>query len=353
MFGPSSHTIVRGNKCAGNNGAGLALIGDMETKGAKFKAFHWIIEQNTFTGNRWGIYAQHADWVDVAANVYKNNSAGDLHDAGNVTNLEEHADEPEIKLPPKAVLDGPSSARIGEKVTFHAKRSSDPDNRELKIRWDLGDGTRVVHANSVLRTFKAPGYYRLGITVNNGLLSDLAWLDFYVVGNASELGTEGQAADWTWVDPASKVKFSDDKEIHIAGTSSIYAFAQPYGGQRLNLVYPSSKKAAWSLEGKTRLVFWFKAINENVPAWQGENPIVTLFASDEIFMRLTPKGDFLSTPPYNEAREGWYYFAVPLAGDGMWQRDGAVLLTANYLSIGVDSWGAPPLRMWIDGLALE
>jgi hypothetical protein len=30
-----------------------------------------------------------------------------------------------------------------------------------------------------------------------------------------------------------------------------------------------------------------------------------------------------------------------------------VLLSANFLSIGVDSWGAPPLRMWIDGLALE
>ena len=112
-------------------------------------------------------------------------------------------------------------------------------------------------------------------------------------------------------------------------------------------------KAGLSLEGKTRLVFWFKAINENVPAWQGENPIVTLYESDDKFMRLTPKGDFLSTPPYNEAREGWYYFAVPLAGDAQWQREGAVLLTANFLSIGVDSWGAPPLRMWIDGLALE
>ena len=74
MFGPSSHTIVRGNKCEGNNGAGLALIGDTETKGARFKAYHWIIEQNTFTGNRWGIYAQHADWVNVAANKYKNNN---------------------------------------------------------------------------------------------------------------------------------------------------------------------------------------------------------------------------------------------------------------------------------------
>src|SRR5262249_35623817 len=68
MFGPSSHTIVRGNRCVGNNGAGIALIGDVESKGAKFRAWHWIIEQNGLSKNRWGIFAQEADWIDMAAN---------------------------------------------------------------------------------------------------------------------------------------------------------------------------------------------------------------------------------------------------------------------------------------------
>ena len=127
----------------------------------------------------------------------------------------------------------------------------------------------------------------------------------------------------------------------------------PYGGFRLNLAYPASKRAGWSLTDKTRLVFWFKGINENVPAWQDANPIVTLYESDEKFLRLTPHGDLLSTPPYNEAREGWYYFAVPLAGDSQWRREGAAIDTVNWLAIGFDSWGAPPLRIWLDGLALE
>lgn len=354
MFGPSSHTIVRGNKCEGNNGAGLALIGDMETKGAKFKAFHWIIEQNKFTANRWGIYAQHADWVDVAANISRDNSAGDLHEAGGVTNLVVHPDKPEIKLPPKAVLDGPAAAKIGETVTFNAMRSTDPAGHQLAFRWNVAGGKQSDSA-SISHVFKEPGFYRVGLTVNNGLLSDLAWRDFYVVGDAPEIGTEGQAADWTWFDPQSKVKFANDRETRIAGGSSVFALVQPYGGFRLNLLYPASRKAGWSLAGKTRLVFWFKAINENVPAWQGENPVVTLYETDEKFVRLTPKGkaDLLSAPPYNEAREGWYYFAVPLGGGEKWDREGAALSTVNYLSIGVDSWGAPPLRMWIDGLALE
>ncbi len=353
MFGPSSHSIVRGNKCERNNGAGIALIGDVETKGARYKAYHWIIEQNTFTGNRWGVYARFADWIDTAANVYKENKAGDFHDAGNVTRLTEHTAKTDVKEPPKAVLEGPSSAKIGEPVTFDAGRSSDPAGKQLEFHWDLGDGTTATVATAPAHAFSKPGFYRVGLTANNGLFSDLAWRDFYVVGNAPEIGTDGQAADWTWFDPDSKVKFSDDLSTKIAGRSSVLALAESYGGQRLNLLYPASKKASWSLTDKTRLVFWFKAINENVPAWQGENPIVTLYDSEKTFMQITPKGDFLSSPPYNEAREGWYYFAVPLAGDAKWQREGADLTTANYLAIGVDSWGAPPLRIWIDGLALE
>jgi parallel beta-helix repeat protein len=353
MFGPSSHTIVRGNKCEGNNGAGLALIGDTEAKPPRFRAHHWIIEQNTLAGNRWGIFARQADWIDTAANIFKANADGDFHDAGNVTRLTQHAVKVDIRQPPKAMLDGPSSAKIDEPVTFDAGRSDDRAGNPLTFHWDLGDGTTLTGAKTPAHTFPQPGFYRVGLTVSNGLLSDLAWRDFYVVGNAPEMGTDAQAADWTWFDPDSKVKFSDDEDTKIVGRSSVFALARPYGGQRLNLLYPASKKANWSLQDKTRLVFWFKAINENVPAWQDANPIVTFYESDTTFLRITPKGDFLSSPPFNEAREGWYYFAVPLAGDARWQRAGADLTTANYLTIGVDSWGAPPLRMWIDGLALE
>ena len=76
IFGPSSHTIVRGNTCVGNNGAGIALSGDQDTEGRKWRAFHWIIEQNTLRENRWGIYVQYADWIDVAANIVREQRRG-------------------------------------------------------------------------------------------------------------------------------------------------------------------------------------------------------------------------------------------------------------------------------------
>ena len=312
IFGPSSHTIVRGNTCEGNNGAGIALSGDQDSDGRKWRAFHWIIEQNTLRENRWGIYVQCADWIDEAANIFQNNKE-DLHDAGHVTNLTRHPAQPAITRPPQAALAGPSFGKVGGEVVWDASASQDLDGHPLTYRWDLGDGT-IVHEPRAAHTFQAPGFYRVGVTVNNGLLSDLAWRDFYVVEEGPEWGTEGGAADWGWIDPQSTVAYANDAE-RIAGESSIQALVSPYSGMLVNLLYPQSKDAHVSLAGKTHIVFWIKAINENVPAWQGPQPIITLYETDQKFAVLTPKEDFLSARPNNEEREGWSYFAVPLSGN--------------------------------------
>ena len=70
-------------------------------------------------------------------------------------------------------------------------------------------------------------------------------------------------------------------------------------------------------------------------------------------MRLTPIRDFLSQPPYIEAREGWTYFQVPLAGNQEWKRDGEIPSSIRSIDFGFDSWGAPPLSIWIDGVGLK
>ena len=276
MFGPSSHTIARGNVCVGNNGAGIALIGDIDSQGKKWKARHWIIERNTLKDNRWGIYVRYADWVDVAANAYENNRAGNLRNDGDVLNLTEYPPAKQITQSPKAVLEGPVSAAVGRAVVFDASRSNDPGHHALRYRWDLGDGQAATDAR-IEHRFQTPGFYRIGLTVNNGLFSDLAWRDFYAVEEVNEFGTEGQAAAWTWVDPGSRVSFSDDRTTKIAGDSALFALVKPYSGNRVSLLFPSSKKAGIRLEGKTHMVFWIKAINENVPAWQDvKSPDYTL-----------------------------------------------------------------------------
>ena len=104
MFGPSSHTVARGNSCQRNNGAGIALVGDLGSDGRKWKAFHWIIEQNRLIGNRWGIYARHADWIDMAGNICEGNAEGDVHCAGDVTRLSQHPTITTVDSPPRAAL---------------------------------------------------------------------------------------------------------------------------------------------------------------------------------------------------------------------------------------------------------
>jgi parallel beta-helix repeat protein len=353
MFGPSSHTIARNNVCLDNNGAGIALVGDLATQGKKWKAFHWIIEHNTLEQNRWGLYLKHADWLDLAANTIRGNREADIKDDGDVSTMTMHPPDTDGLVAPHAVLDGPARAEVGRPIAFDASRSTDAKGRPLAFHWRLGDGQRAA-GSRVEHVYRAPGFYRVGLTVTNGPFADLAWRDLYVVERVEELGTEGidAAARWDWVDPQSRVAFAMDSETKLVGYASLHALVNPYGGERVNLRFPASASLNVPLERKSTLVFWIKAQNENVPAWQNANPVVTLYESPARYMKLEP-GDLLSSPPYNEAREGWTYIMVPLGGDSLWKRAGSDLATVNFLTIGFDSWGAPPLRIWIDGLAIK
>jgi len=353
MFGPSSHTIARNNTCVENNGAGIAVVGDLSSQGKKWKAHHWIIERNTLERNRWGLYLKHADWIDLAANTIKGNREGDIKDDGDVTDMTIHPPEADGLAAPQAVLEGPARGLVGRPIVFDAGGSKETQGRPLQFHWRLGDGQRS-SGPRVEHVYNVPGFYRLGLTVTNGGFSDLAWRDLYVVENVDEIGTEGTnaAARWDWIDPNSRVVFAMDPETKIVGHSSLRAFVKPYGGERVSLRFPAANDLNLTLKGKRALVFWIKFLNENVPAWQNANPVVTLYESPSRFARLEA-GDLLSSPPYNEARDGWTYMVVPLQGDALWKREGADLATVNSLTLGFDSWGAPPLTIWIDGLAIK
>ncbi len=353
MFGPGSHVVVRGNRCHHNHGAGIALIGDQESQGKKWKIRHWIVEQNVLEENRWDVFLQHADWVRVAANVCK--SAEAVHVEGGVTNIESVQTGDSTGEPPVARLSAPSTLKARQAVTLDASASADPDGGTLSFRWDLGNGTTAT-GDKVTHTWKAPGFYRVGVTVTDGKLSDLAWLDAYVVEDVEEVGTEGNASEWgfTCQTNSSRFDFADDAETRICGKTSLRAVIQPYGGFRVAALFPGSKKACWALSGRKELVFWARYLNGDVTGWQDGNPVVTLHETEEKFIRLVPVEDWFRAPKYNEGRDGWNYYAIPLAGDESFRREGAEDLKAvNWISIGVDSWGAPPLRIWIDGLAIR
>ena len=263
FVGPCSHSIARGNKCIGNNGAGIALFGDSSPQ-HRYQVYHWIIEKNIFRNNRWGIYAEYADWIDMAGNDCEGNKESNMVMGGQVTNLTTYPDRPlgipeayqkplPISQSPCAVLAGPSSGKVGQKVVLDASKSTTPENVALKLsyRWDLGDET-ILTQPRIQHVFEEAGFYRLGLTVNNGRFSDLAYRDFRVVDAGPEWGTEGQAAEWTWEEvyprdglhwspgherplervrpvpnPQTKVQIADDPEVCLAGQSSVLVRLAP------------------------------------------------------------------------------------------------------------------------------
>ena len=192
MFGPSSHTVARGNICQGNNGAGIALMGDLDSKGKKWKAYHWIIESNALAENRWGIFAQHADWITLAGNRFRSNTVKDVFADGDVTRLTESTTEiPDSAAAPVARLVGPTSVQQGVSYIWDASTSADQQNHQLNFSWDLGDG-QLREGPQLRHAFDKVGFHRIGLNVTNGLRTELAWRDVYVVRPINELGTDDE-----------------------------------------------------------------------------------------------------------------------------------------------------------------
>ena len=363
MFGPSSHTLARGNVCEGNNGAGIALVGDLESKGAKWRAYHWIIEGNVLAGNRWGVYAKHADWITAAGNEYHANTVKDVMLDGDVTRFSETSGKIDATAqPPLPKLSGPTALRLGTAATWDASASSDPGGGKPTFAWDIGDGS--LHTDAQVRhTFDRAGFHRVSLNVSNGVLTEPAWRDVYVTRDVNELGTEGEAANWSIEDfndrtrsneQTSRAKFTNDSGDHLIGQSALGVVIQPYAGFRAALTFPKSLDAKWPLAGKTKLIFWLKAINADVTGWQG-GPFIVIHGDDGKRCHIEPKPgrDLMRELDHNEAREGWRLFEIPLHGDDRWQLDGDLPATARAVSLAFDSWGAPTLRFWIDGLAIE
>jgi parallel beta-helix repeat protein len=363
MFGPSSHTIARDNVCRGNNGAGIAAVGDLKENGPKWLAYHWVIERNTLAENRWGVYLKRADWITLAGNTYRDNSAGDVHQDGDVTRLVESANPIDgTAIPPRPIAEGPTQIKVGTAGLWDASGSEDPSGRSLQVVWDLGDGVfrrgpRLEH------TFDRVGFHRIGLNVDNGVLTQPFWQDVYVVRDVAELGTEGTPDDWSIEDfhdrkrsdeQMSQASFRADKDNHLIGSSALNVTINPYAGFRALLTYPKRRDASWSVEGKSKLTFWLKAINADVAGWQGGPFIVLQGEGDErCYLEPKPGRDLMRELDDNEGREGWRLFEIALDGDDRWQRDGELPRNIRAVSLGFDSWGAPPLRLWIDGLGLE
>lgn len=356
--GPASHTRIEGNHLHDNNGAGLAFRGDVASQGRAWRTEHWIVQQNRIANNRFGLWGRWGDAILLAANGVTNNAQGNF--LTNVTGLIELPADPAIRTAPIAVLRGPEVVTTGQVARFDAAASHDPAGRPLNFHWWL-DG--AAGSSPVLeRAFSQPGFYRLGLTVDNGALAALAWRDVLAVAPvARELGTEGESSRWAGEqeqdsDGNGRIVFADDSHA-LVGSRCLRFTPDPYRGAYATAIYPARRDAGWDFSGKTSLRFWIKAENPNVPGWQNAGPVVRLLGrAGQIEFRPAKDGNLLNDPPFSEARWLWMPVVIPLAGDSQWSRrtEGQVSLERiEAISLSLDSWGGDPFTVWLDGLTVE
>ena len=97
------------------------------------------------------------------------NRDANIKDNGDVTELTIHRGRhQELVRRPSAVLDGPSRAIVGRANRFRRQptANSQPAHTTL-FRWHLGDG-QLAQGPRIEHVYKAPGFYRVGLTVTSG-----------------------------------------------------------------------------------------------------------------------------------------------------------------------------------------
>lgn len=277
-----------------------------------------------------------------------------------MTGLHEAPTDPSVTRPPRAELVGPAVALAGTPVRFDASASRDDEGRSLNFRWTAGD---VTSDQPVFEhTFRKPGFYRLGLTVDNGVLADLAWRDLLVSEPVKEeLGTEGQSAQWGFElegnnDGRGRITFAEETDA-VVGKTSLRFTPDPYPGLYATVIFPRSRDADWDLSDRTKVRFWIKATNPNLPGFQNSGPVLWLYGKEGAVKIEPAKGrNLFSDLPFSEARWTWMPVEVPLRADEGWTRldSGSVdLRHVGGLGIALDSWGGDPFTIWIDGLTVE
>ncbi|HEV8543246.1 MAG TPA: right-handed parallel beta-helix repeat-containing protein [Verrucomicrobiae bacterium] len=355
--GSSSHTVIDGNDLHDNNGAGLAFRGDVSSQGRKWRTEHWVVQRNRIANNRYGIWGRWAETITLAANVFTNNAQ-----AIYLTNVSDRVDLPNASATataPIAMLIGPDVGMVGQSIRFDASQSRDISGGALNFHWWL-DGP--AGASAVLeRIFNRPGFYRIGLTVDNGELAALAWRDLLIAAPvAQELGTEGQASFWGFElegnDGTGRVNFEDDPH-GIVGMQCLRFTPNPYPGAYAAAIYPGKRNAGWNFAGKKMIQFWIKVENPNLPGFQNAGPLVRLLGQGgQIELKPAKDANLLNDPPFSEARWLWMPMAIPIEGDSQWERKttGEIQLDRiEAISVSLDSWGADPFTVWLDGLSIE
>lgn len=377
--GSGEHIKIENNNIHDNYGPGIAL-----RYNADYPTHHYIIQNNRITGNKtspynanhvgYAIYLNNGDWFDISGNLIEDNSSNTVYKSSTVTNVFErtspyYASEAEYEAQkPIAKITASADRYVqGEEITFSAQTSTDPNGKPLSYRWDMGDGT-ILAGSTVTYAFQKTGYYDVAVTVSNGALGDLAWLNCNVVAAGAEIGTESPVSEWLIPSNSGKTTASlaQPATSPLSDMVDFLTYFVIDGNQSLKLdsyaansklTYPASQNAAYDFSTADALSFSMRVLNEGNDFSSYKAPLVKLATDANNSITFTPTKSWLSTinaATYgcNQYRTEWTPVMIPFSGNGDWQitRQGEVdFANINYIEITALTGGGH-LQMWLDGM---
>ena len=363
MFGTSTHTLARENRLEGNNGAGIAFIGDLSSRGRDWRAAHWVLEQNSLVRNRWGIYGQHADWIVLTSNQYEQNQLAEVEWGDDVRYVTRN-DQPTAPAPrdQEFQLTGPIRLDPGQSAQWQIKDVLSKSDSVEGISWRIDDGVPS-QAAEIRTAGLAPGFHQLSVNVERDGHTYQLWRDLYVVRPVEELGTEAEDVHWSVADFAERRQNSEQisvissnltEQSAICGERCLRVRISPYSGQRVVLLTEVPQSISERTADLQMCSFWLKARNSDLTGWQG-GPFLFLEGSDGKRCWVEPAAgkDLMREVEHPEQKMGWRLVQIPLSDQGKWQKSGELPERLQRIGLGFDSWGAPPLEIEIDGLTIE
>ncbi|WP_308635610.1 right-handed parallel beta-helix repeat-containing protein [Paenibacillus silvisoli] len=304
--GSSSHFVMRNNHIHHNKSAGLAI-----GYKAGYESYHWIIEQNTITDNAtYGIYMKHANWISISGNLIENNGLGDIHEDMNVSNVSYHKSESILAgHPPKAAARMLTARpEAGQPIRFEASGGENVVG-ELSFHWEMGDGT-VLETKEVSHFYDKPGFYRVGLTVSDGKLSALDWIDVYVVPSSASivLSAKPESAKLAGIPQGQFASLQLDDNQRLLGESSVHVIS---AATLTQLDFPIQ---AGGLHEASRLGFWMKYQHEVRDGFGHGSIVVRLIQDDRNYMQFVVNYPFHNWSKIaSEARYGWSYCELPFS----------------------------------------
>ncbi len=353
-----SHYVVENNHIHNNHGPGIAIRYRKD-----YPSYHWVIQGNRIENNKTdgpyrghGIYAKNARWLTFGKNIIEGNEGEAVFLDANTSDMvfltgdaREEVDAAFTMLP--------ESAGAGEKVVFKACVPEKAAGK-LRFRWDLGDGT-VETGECFEHIYKKEGFYRMGLTVDNGGRASIAFRNIYVLSSGHTFGTADQASNWTCSGNAGTYEITKDMAHTVAGQGSICIKAG--NGTEHTLVYPATGEMGLDIGALSVFSFYLRYLTESEPDWERRSrmPVITLYADDENHIRLIPaKGImeryFLSN---NEEKDNWQFVSIDISGENGWERhiagnglEGGVI---NRICIEYGNVYPGISRLWLDAMRLS